>query len=359
MNRVITALTMAGGLLSAGTASAAAVTGVAVDAYEVYTELTVTTDKAAAFTCEAGGEPHTLVLTVAAAAPAGLTVAPAGRVAVARVAAERGATTFILKTGEDVGSFRAYATKQPPAVVVDIYRKLELTPKRPPRPYATAFRGKTVLLVDDDDGPDNGNKYSIDVDDTYKAAMKRLGLKYDIHIVRTGQAGPNAAKLAPYPLVIWYCGLDARPAVITAADEGALLEYINGGGRVVLICQNYLSDSSNQGRSRFCREGLGITGMKADTQVDAVRPGPTITALEDAEISLNNELTRIGNWGDAFVAPDDACVILVGKDGKTYAEVRRASAGGVAFFAVALENMGYASRVGEVLAAALDELVKP
>lgn len=343
----------------AAAAGAAGIAAVSVDAYEVYSELTVALDKPAAFTCEAGGEPHTLVLTVATSAPAGLAVAPAGRITSARVAAEKGATTFILKTAEDVGSFRAYATKQPPAVVVGVYRRLELKPKRPPRPYENAFRGKTVLLVDDDDGPSNGNKYSIDVDGTYKAALKRLGLKYDLHTVRAGQAGPPASKLAPYPLVVWFCGLDARPAVITAADEGAMLEYIAAGGRLVLVCQNYLSDSSNQGRSRFCREALGINGTKADTQVDAVRPGPAITALEDAEISLNNELTPIGNWGDAFAAPADACVFLVGKDGKTYAEVRRASAGGVAFFAVALENMGYASRMAEVLAAALDELVRP
>jgi hypothetical protein len=342
-------------VLIAAAASGAAVRSASLDAYEVYTELTVALDEAAPFTCEAGAEPRTLVLTVAAEAPKDLVPAPAGRVTAVRVARAKGATTFILTTSDDVGTFRAYSRREPALVVVDVFRRLELAPPRPVQAFERFLAGRKILLVDDDDGPDNGNKYSVDVDGKYRDALARLGVGFDVYVVRAGRDGPTAAELAPYPLVIWYNGLDARPVVVSGADERAMASYAEGGGRLLLVSQNYLSDAS-RGRTPFSREVLGITSYQADTQVAEVAAGPA-ASLPRETYDLSNDLTIIGNWGDGFRPPADAGVFFVGPgDGLCYGMVRRAGAGKLAFFSFAVENAGYVNRIADVLAATMNAL---
>jgi hypothetical protein len=342
-------------ILITAAACGAAVRSASVDAYEVYTELTVALDEAAAFTCEAGAAPRTLVLTVAAEAPKDLAPPPAGRVTAVRVARAKGATTFIITTSEDVGTFRAYSQREPASVVVDIFRRLELTPPKAVPPFERFLAGREILLVDDDDGPGNGNKYSVDVDAKYRDALARLGVGFEVYVVRTGRDGPTAAELAPYPLVIWFNGLDARPVVISGADERAMASYAEGGGRLLLVSQNYLSDAS-RGRTPFSREVLGIASYQADTQVAEVAVGPA-ASLPQEIYGLSNDLTIIGNWGDGFLPPADAAAFFVGPgDGLCYGMVRRAGAGKLAFFSFALENAGYINRIADVLAATMNAL---
>jgi hypothetical protein len=339
-----------GAAVAWGGAAARAVTieRATVDVYEVFTELTLELNKPATFSCEPGAEPGTLVLTVAAEAAPDLAFNPAGKFATAKVSTAGGATTFILRTTADAGTFRAYGTAKPPGLVVDVYRRLALGPPRPAEPFRAFLGDRPVLLVDDDDGPGNGNKYSVDVDGVYERALKKLGVKYEWYVVRTGRDGPGAAALAPYPMVVWFTGLDARPAVITAADEAALAAYLDGGGRVVLISQNYLSDSSSNGRSALCRGALGIAGVEADTHVKGVRATPA-AGLGEADYNLETDLTIIGNWGDAFQAAPDAAAWFTGTaDGKTYAELRRAGAGRVVFCSFAVENVGYTGRLADI-----------
>jgi len=334
---------------------AAVVRAAAVDVYEVFTELTVALDRPAAFTCEAGAEPRTLVVTVAADASKGVAAAPAGRIKDVRVARAKGATTFIITTTADVGTYRAYLQREPPAAVVDVFRRLELAPRRPEPLFKRFLACRKLLLVDDDDGPGNGNQYSVDVDAKYREALERLGVSFDAYVVRTGRNGPAAAELAPYPLVIWFNGLDARPVVISAADERAMASYVEGGGRLWLVSQNYLSDAA-RGGTPFSRDVLGITSYEADTHVAEVAAGPAISLPQD-EYSLSNELTVIGNWGDGFRPPADAASLIVGpEDGLCYGMVRPVGAGKVAFFSFALENAGYVNRIADIAAATLSAL---
>lgn len=342
--------------LLASSAAAAGIRAVAVDVYEVYTELTVTLEKPAPFSCEAGAEPHTLTLTIGAEAPKELAATTAGRLAEVRVAREKGATTFLLRTTADVGTFRAYVRREPAAVVVDVYRRRKLG-QRPAPAGERLLSGRKVLLVDDDDGPGNGNRYSVDVDGKYAAALKRLGFSFDVVVVRTGRDGPAAPQLAEYPLVIWFNGLDARPVVISRADEAAMAAYVEGGGRLLLVSQNYLSDAS-KGRTAFARETLGITSHQADTQVDEVAVGSAVT-LPYPAYPLANDLTVIGNWSDGFAAPAGATVLFTGpEDGLCYGMARAAGAGKAAFFSFALENVGYENRIADIVEATAAELLR-
>lgn len=343
--------------LLAPAVGAGGIRAVSVDVYEVYSELTVALDKAVPFTCEAGAEPHTLVLTVGAEAPGDLAAAPAGRLADVRVARAKGATTFVITTAADAGPFRAYLQREPVAVVVDVYRRLDLGAGRREPVGGRLLRGRKLLLVDDDDGPGNGNQYSVDVDAKYAAALERLGIPFDVYVVRAGRDGPAASKLAEYPLVIWFNGLDARPVVISRADEAAMAAYVEGGGRLLLVSQNYLSDAS-KGRTTFCRETLGITSYAADTQVDEVAAGSEVPLPRPA-YRLSNDLTIIGNWGDGFRAPAGATVLFTGpEDGLCYGMAQAAGAGKVAFFSFALENVGYENRIADIVEATVGELSK-
>lgn len=318
--------------------------------YEVYTELTVPLRKPVPFTCEAGAEPGTLVLTVAAELK-GDVPAAAGRIAALRVARAKGTTTFFITTTSDAGTFRARLQNDPPAVTVDVYRRLELKPALSPAPYLKFIGEKKVLLVDDDDGPGNGNKMSVDVDGRYRAALAKLGLPFELHVVRAGAAGPTAAEMAPYPVVIWFTGLDARPVVVSAADEEAMAIYVAAGGRLLLISQNYLSDAC-RGKTRFCRETLGITAFQPDTQAAAV------TTPDGERLDLGGAGAIIGNWGDGFRPPADGKPYLTGVDGDPwcYGFVRGVGAGRVAFLSCALENLGYVGTMAEALAGALTAL---
>jgi len=342
-------------LALAGAAAGATLRSATVDAYEVYSQLTVALDEPTTFTCEAGAEPRTLVLTVAAEARGDVAPLPAGRIEEVRLARAKGATTFILRTTADVGPFRAYLQREPAAVIVDVFRRLDLTPPRREPAFAKVLAGRPVLLVDDDDGPGNGNQYSIDVDAKYTDALERLGVPYEVYVVRAGRDGPSADRLAPYPLVVWFNGLDARPKVISAADEAAMAAYVTGGGRLWLVSQNYLSDAS-RGRTAFCRETLGITSYAADTQVEEVAVGETVTLPRPA-YRLSNDLTVIGNWGDGFDLPAGAEALFVGPgDGRCYGMVRPAGGGRVAFFSFAVENVGYPSRIADIVEATFDAL---
>jgi hypothetical protein len=346
-------------LLLVSTASpvcAARVRAVSVDAYEVFTELTVRLDEPTTFTCEAGAQPRTLVLSVAAEAPGDISAIPAGRIEGISVARAKGAATFILETTADVGTFRAYLQREPAAVVLDVYRRLELTLPRPEPRFKLFLANRKILLVDDDDGPGNGNKYSVDVDAKYRAALERMGVPYDVYVVRAGRDGPPATKLSEYPFVIWFNGLDARPVVVSAADERAATAYLEGGGRLWLVSQNYLSDAS-RGKTAFCREVLGIASYEADTQVAEVAVGPAASYLPRPAYGLSDELAVIGNWGDGFDAPADADIFFAGPaDGLCYGMARRVGPGRVAFFSFALENVGYVGRISDIMEAALNEL---
>lgn len=86
-----------------------------------------------------------------------------------------------------------------------------------------------VLLVDDD--LRSGGVYA-GGGPYYQRALLQLGWDYTLWDVAT-QGAPLAADLAPYPTVLWFTGND-RSTCVTAAEEGALVDYLEAGGNLVL-----------------------------------------------------------------------------------------------------------------------------
>ncbi len=93
-----------------------------------------------------------------------------------------------------------------------------------------------VLVVDDDRWYDQQEKY--------RAALDGAGIPYDLWETHPalgsgGTGGPPPEILRRYPVVLWWTGYDWYEPV-TAAEERALLEYLNGGGRLFLSAQDFL-----------------------------------------------------------------------------------------------------------------------
>ncbi|WP_461865444.1 S8 family serine peptidase [Thermococcus sp.] len=91
-----------------------------------------------------------------------------------------------------------------------------------------------VLLVDDD-GEDSLETF-------YKTALNNLEVNYSYYEVPNITAnGPNVTVLSNYSLVIWFTG-GTRNNTLTNADIGNLTQYLDNGGKLWLISDDYLHD---------------------------------------------------------------------------------------------------------------------
>ncbi len=98
----------------------------------------------------------------------------------------------------------------------------------------TTLATSPYLFVDDD----MGESY----ERFFTAALNANNYVYDIWDVAAVGAGPSAADLDPYSIVVWNTGSDynSASAGLSAADQAALTTYLNGGGRLYLSGQDAL-----------------------------------------------------------------------------------------------------------------------
>lgn len=99
--------------------------------------------------------------------------------------------------------------------------------------------GPCILVVDDD----NGAAY----EGYYTAALDAAGRAYEVWTV-AARGSPDAATLSRYSIIVWFTG-DDYSTTLTADDEAALTDFLNGGGRLFLSGQDVgydkLGDSGN------------------------------------------------------------------------------------------------------------------
>jgi len=109
---------------------------------------------------------------------------------------------------------------------------------------------ETILLVDDDGGPNNGGTY-LDIQSYFTSALTEAGYAYDNFVVDWSittppQSGPDAATMASYDCVIWFTGETwgyYGDDTLTNLDEANLAAYLSGGGTLFLNAQDYLWES--------------------------------------------------------------------------------------------------------------------
>jgi hypothetical protein len=342
-------------VLVASAVAGAKLEGAAVDDYSAFTELTLELNKITTFLAELHPEESSLVLTIDAKLKKLEPPAPTGLVEKIKFDKADGKTVVTLIFGKDTANYEGYVRKKPPAVVLKLVRRPTVEPLKVPWRITGLLDGKRILIVDDDDGPGNGNKFGVDVESYYAKGLDRLGVGYDMVTVRAGGSGPGAGKMSEYPLTIWFNGLDARPVILSSTDISAITDYVSGGGRIMLVSQNLLSDNASP-TGTFRERILGLAGYEADTQASSV-VGTGDGPYGEFECDLGGPIRPIGNWGDGMKL-GDASAVLKGSDGYAYAVVNAVGEGRIAFFSIAVENAGTTNRIAELLDPALTWLVE-
>ncbi|UCE27129.1 MAG: hypothetical protein JSW52_12410 [Candidatus Coatesbacteria bacterium] len=341
--------------LAVSAGAGAKIEGAAVNDYGGFSELVLDLNKTATYTADLYPDKSSLVLTVDAKLKKTEAPAPTGLFETITLSEDGGKTVVTVVYGKDTANYEGYVRKDPPAVVLKLVKRPTVVPTEKLWGSAEFLAGKKILMVDDDDGPSNGNKFGVDVEGYYTKGLDRIGIEYDIVTVRTGGSGPGAVKMSEYPLAIWFSGLDARPVVLSSADLSAITDYLSGGGKVMLVSQNLLSDNAASTGS-FRKQVLGLEGFKADTQASSVT-GTEGGPYGDFECDLGGMVRPIGNWGDGM-KPAGSTAILIGSDGYAYAIANEVGDGRIAFFSVAVENGGTTGRIAELLDPALSWLAE-
>lgn len=252
--------------------------------------------------------------------------------------------------------FEAYATSDPDRLVVKVYRKLvNLEEYASLQRRLEAVRGMKILLVDDDDGINNGNILGgVDVDEIYEKILTENLITYDILRVGHGSAGPSYDKLKDYDCVIWFTGIDALPCLLCSADQSNLTGFLEGGGRLLLVSQNYLSELGVKNPTANLAFKMGICKIKADTQETDVF-GAEGSFAWGLALDLDYRFRLGGNWGDGFEISDSSYsrAVLVGDDGRYYGLQGEVGRGNFVFFSVAFENASMPVDREELFLAAL------
>lgn len=131
--------------------------------------------------------------------------------------------------------------------------------------YNVSYAPADILLVDDDDDMPPAQEY-------YTDALDALAVDYDLWDTFNSDYEPDLAALSGYRAVIWFCGQEfggyAGPG---AAGEAALAAYLNGGGSLLVSCQDYLFD---RGVTSFATNYLGVA---ASTDIDPDIFNTTVT----------------------------------------------------------------------------------
>ncbi|WP_297461493.1 S8 family serine peptidase [Thermococcus sp.] len=95
-----------------------------------------------------------------------------------------------------------------------------------------------ILLVDDDNGPDNNGTMWYDFDKYYVTALEKLGYNFTLYRVGVDGPRPNTTVLADYQAVIWFTGMNYEP--FTDDELANVSTYLDNGGRLFLISTNFL-----------------------------------------------------------------------------------------------------------------------
>lgn len=130
------------------------------------------------------------------------------------------------------GNFTTVFTSMDLANVIDDYERAEII-------NATLNwigNVSTILLVDDD-GEDL-------LEEFYVNALDILGVNYTYYEVPYGKIGPNSTVMSNYDLVMWFTGATYKDT-LTVEDIGNLTEYLDNGGKLWFISQDYLYDKDD------------------------------------------------------------------------------------------------------------------
>lgn len=228
--------------------------------------------------------------------------------------------------------------------VVTLTFRSVLSPSLTATAVLTSKTPAPVLLVDDDRWYEEAPKY--------RAAMEAIGVPYDLWethaaIGSGGPGGPPVGVLRWYPVVVWWTGYDWYEPV-TAAEEQALLEYLDGGGRLFLTAQDFLYYHAGGALQPY----LGVLTYTEDVTptVAAVVPENPV-GLEEA-CSAGGQTCILPltypyrNWSDGLIPSPGTAVLLRDGNRHAIAQARREGSRATVFFSFPWETLPEEARPG-------------
>ncbi|MGQ9709993.1 MAG: S8 family serine peptidase [Anaerolineae bacterium] len=201
-----------------------------------------------------------------------------------------------------------------------------------------------VLLVDDDRWYEQREKY--------EAALDGAGIPYDLWethaaLGSSGQGEPPVEVLSRYPVVVWWTGYDWYEPV-TTAEEQALVEYLDGGGRLFLTAQDFLYYHAGGPLQSY----LGVLTYTEDVT-------PTVAAVVSENPAGLEEACGAGrqscllpltypyrNWSDGLTPAPGTAVLLRNGDRHAIALTRREGSRATVFFSFPWETLPEEARPG-------------
>ncbi|WP_457752776.1 S8 family serine peptidase [Thermococcus sp.] len=165
----------------------------------------------------------------------------------------------------------------------------------------------TNILLVDDDGGDNFELF-------YETALNNLGVNYTYYEVPYGSSGPNATVMSNYSLVIWFTGGDWS-YTLRDADVGNLTQYLENGGKLWLISDDYLWD---RGLDNFAANYLHVADYMEDFPAPTVVEDYTGNRYYGGEVYWGIYYSPTDMYAD-YIFPDaNATPLLIGYTAYAY-----------------------------------------
>lgn len=186
----------------------------------------------------------------------------------------------------------------------------------------------------------------------YGEALDNLGVTYTRRDALANP--PTAADLGQYPLVIWvltpYRDAEEQTGMLTAQNEAALAEYLDGGGRLLVVGSSYFDGS--EAITPFMRDYLGVAGGEKNIRVDALYGQNAFEGLGPYDLWVDHDPDRLEPTAQA-----QAAIMAQRRYGGEDAPVGLYT-GQTAFFAFRWDDLYENSPAGgtDVMRAVLDHL---
>jgi hypothetical protein len=261
-----------------------------------------------------------------------------------------------------VRNFEAFLTVKPERFVIKLlHPPFSIKNREVLEEKIKRVRDYEILLVDDDDGVNNGNKLAgVDIDDFYIQALDKFGIPYTLERVKHNRTGPGSGILKSYDIVIWITGIDSEPVLLSSTDIANINAFLENGGKLILVSQNFLSDSPSTGGFRELLSKFGIKDYYKDTKVK------TVECVEDTKVGisdiyyLDTILSKAGNWGDGMDIKDGYCMLLTAEDGYCYGVLGYEEMGYSAIlYSVEVANIVDSLTLGHFMLDSLNYLISP
>lgn len=215
-----------------------------------------------------------------------------------------------------------------------------------------ALEPTPCLLVVDDDFDNEGHPY--DDQAYYTRTLDSLHVSYDLWSVPDDAAGPPLDILRRYRGVVWLTGRD-WDFTLTAADQTALMAYLDGGGRLFVSGEDIGWDIARVTEPPFYRDYLHADYLADDSTYDT---------LAGADFLNGITVTIMGGDGaNNQDFPSDIAVVGAGKgifryiaDGDWAATAYTDATYRVVYFAFGFEGINTVADRQKVMAYVLNYL---